>query len=141
MKVSFQTYGGEVQAVRGVNFDLYEGETLAIVGESGSGKSVTVKTLMRLLSNNALIKGGEVNFDGRNLLELPMGEVEKVRGRDIAMIFQDPMTALNPVMTIGKQIMEGIIKHQGLSKSEAKAKAIELISLVGIDQPEKRFKQ
>ncbi len=141
LKVSFQTYGGEVQAVRGVNFDLYEGETLAIVGESGSGKSVTVKTLMRLLSNNALIKGGEVNFDGRNLLELPMGEVEKVRGRDIAMIFQDPMTALNPVMTIGKQIMEGIIKHQGLSKSEAKAKAVELISLVGIDQPEKRFKQ
>lgn len=141
LKVSFQTHGGEVQAVRGVNFELYEGETLAIVGESGSGKSVTVKSLMRLLSNNGTIKDGVVEFNGTDLLGLSMREMEKVRGRDISMIFQDPMTALNPVLTIGHQIMEGIIKHQGLSKAKAREKALELITLVGIDQPEKRFKQ
>lgn len=141
LQVSFATHGGNVQAVRGVNFDLYEGETLAIVGESGSGKSVTVKTLMRLLSSNATIPGGSIKYDGRELLDISIREMEKVRGKDIAMIFQDPMTALNPVLTIGKQIMEGMIKHQGFSKTKAKEKAIELISLVGIDQPEKRFKQ
>ncbi|CEI71637.1 MULTISPECIES: ABC transporter ATP-binding protein [Romboutsia] len=139
--VSFNTYGGEVQAVRGVTFDLHKGETLAIVGESGSGKSVACKTIMRILSANGYIKDGEILFNGKDLTKLSEPEMEKLRGKDIAMIFQDPMTSLNPTMTIGKQIMEGIIKHQGLSKEEAKAKAIELIDLVGISEPEKRFKQ
>lgn len=139
--VNFKTYGGEVQAVRGVTFDLHKGETLAIVGESGSGKSVACKTIMRILSANGYIKDGEILFDGKDLTKLSESEMEKLRGKDIAMIFQDPMTSLNPTMTIGKQIMEGIVKHQGLSKEEAKAKAIELIDLVGISEPEKRFKQ
>lgn len=139
--VNFGTYGGEVQAVRGVTFDLHKGETLAIVGESGSGKSVACKTIMRILSANGFIKDGEILFENRDLTKLSEREMEKVRGKDIAMIFQDPMTSLNPTMTIGKQIMEPIIKHQGLSKEEAKLKSIELISLVGISEPEKRFKQ
>ncbi|WP_042275902.1 ABC transporter ATP-binding protein [[Clostridium] dakarense] len=139
--VNFNTYGGEVQAVRGVTFDLHKGETLAIVGESGSGKSVACKTIMRILSANGYIKDGEILFDGKDLTKLSESEMEKLRGKDIAMIFQDPMTSLNPTMTIGKQIMEGIVKHQGLGKDEAKTKAIELIDLVGISEPEKRFKQ
>lgn len=139
--VNFKTFGGEVQAVRGVTFDLYKGETLAIVGESGSGKSVACKTIMRILSSNGYIKDGEILFDNQDITKLPEKNMEKLRGKDIAMIFQDPMTSLNPVMTIGKQIMEPIIKHQGLSKEEAKKKAIELIDLVGISEPEKRFKQ
>lgn len=139
--VSFGTYGGEVQAVRGVTFDLHKGETLAIVGESGSGKSVACKTIMRIISSNGFIKNGEILFEGKDLTKISEKEMEHIRGKDIAMIFQDPMTSLNPTMTIGKQIMEGIIKHQGLSKDEAKLKAIELIDLVGISDPEKRFKQ
>lgn len=139
--VNFKTYGGEVEAVRGVTFDLYKGETLAIVGESGSGKSVASKTIMGILASNGYIKNGEIIFDGKDLTKLSEEDMQQVRGRDIAMIFQDPMTSLNPTMNIGKQIMEGIIKHQGLSKEEAKKKAIELIDLVGIPFPEKRFKQ
>ena len=139
--VNFGTYGGEVQAVRGVTFDLHKGETLAIVGESGSGKSVACKTIMRILSSNANIKSGEILFNNKDLTKLSESEMEKIRGKDIAMIFQDPMTSLNPTMTIGKQIMEGIIKHQKTSRQEAKVKAMELIDLVGISDPEKRFKQ
>lgn len=141
LKVNFHSYGGQVQAVRGVTFDLYRGETLAIVGESGSGKSVACKTIVRILSSNSEIKGGEILFEGKDLTKLPEKDMEHIRGKDIAMIFQDPMTSLNPTMTIGKQIAEGIIKHQGLSKEEAKKKAIELIDLVGITYPEKRYKQ
>jgi oligopeptide transport system ATP-binding protein len=118
LKVHFKTFGGEVQAVRGVTFDLHKGETLAIVGESGSGKSVACKTIMRIMSSNALIKDGEILFDGKDLTKLSEKEMESIRGKDIAMIFQDPMTSLNPTTTIGKQIAEGIIKHQGLSKEE-----------------------
>ena len=139
--VNFRTYGGEVNAVRGVTFDLHKGETLAIVGESGSGKSVACKTIMRILSSNGYIKDGEILFDGKDLTKVSEKEMEKVRGKDIAMIFQDPMTSLNPTMTIGKQIMEPIIKHQGFSKEDAKKRAIELIELVGISDAEKRFKQ
>ncbi|GJG92746.1 ABC transporter ATP-binding protein [Enterococcus faecium] len=141
LKVHFKTFGGEVQAVRNVTFDLHKGETLAIVGESGSGKSVACKTIMRIMSSNAIIKEGEILFNGKNLAKLPEKEMESIRGKDIAMIFQDPMTSLNPTTTIGKQIAEGIIKHQGLSKDEAMKKAIELIDLVGIPFPEKRAKQ
>ncbi len=139
--VNFRTYGGEVNAVRGVTFDLHKGETLAIVGESGSGKSVACKTIMRILSSNGYIKDGEILFAGKDLTKISEKDMEKVRGKDIAMIFQDPMTSLNPTMTIGKQIMEPIIKHQGFSKEDAKKRAIELIELVGISDAEKRFKQ
>lgn len=139
--VNFGTYGGEVKAVRGVTFDLHKGETLAIVGESGSGKSVACKTIMRILSSNGYIKDGQILFDGKDLTKIREKDMEKVRGKDIAMIFQDPMTSLNPTMTIGKQIMEPIIKHQGFSKEDARKRAIELIELVGISDAEKRFKQ
>ena len=139
--VNFGTYGGEVKAVRGVTFDLHKGETLAIVGESGSGKSVACKTIMRILSSNGHIKDGQILFDGKDLTKISEKDMEKVRGKDIAMIFQDPMTSLNPTMTIGKQIMEPIIKHQGFSKEDARKRAIELIELVGISDAEKRFKQ
>ena len=139
--VNFGTYGGEVKAVRGVTFDLHKGETLAIVGESGSGKSVACQTIMRILSSNGYIKDGQILFDGKDLTKISEKDMEKVRGKDIAMIFQDPMTSLNPTMTIGKQIMEPIIKHQGFSKEDARKRAIELIELVGISDAEKRFKQ
>ena len=139
--VNFGTYGGEVKAVRGVTFDLHKGETLAIVGESGSGKSVACKTIMRILSSNGYIKDGQILFDGKDLTKISEKDMENVRGNDIAMIFQDPMTSLNPTMTIGKQIMEPIIKHQGFSKEDARKRAIELIELVGISDAEKRFKQ
>lgn len=139
--VNFGTYGGEVKAVRGVTFDLHKGETLAIVGESGSGKSVACKTIMRILSSNGYIKDGQILFDGKDLTKISEKDMEKVRGKDIAMIFQDPMTSLNPTMTIGKQIIEPIIKHQGFSKEDARKRAIELIELVGISDAEKRFKQ
>ena len=139
--VNFGTYDGEVKAVRGVTFDLHKGETLAIVGESGSGKSVACKTIMRILSSNGYIKNGQILFDGKDLTKISEKDMEKVRGKDIAMIFQDPMTSLNPTMTIGKQIMEPIIKHQGFSKEDARKRAIELIELVGISDAEKRFKQ
>lgn len=139
--VNFGTYGGEVKAVRGVTFDLHKGEILAIVGESGSGKSVACKTIMRILSSNGYIKDGQILFDGKDLTKISEKDMEKVRGKDIAMIFQDPMTSLNPTMTIGKQIMEPIIKHQGFSKEDARKRAIELIELVGISDAEKRFKQ
>ena len=139
--VNFGTYGGEVKAVRGVTFDLHKGETLAIVGESGSGKSVACKTIMRILSSNGYIKDGQILFDGKDLTKISEKDMEKVRGKDIAMIFQDPMTSLNPTMTIGKQIMEPIIKHQGFSKEDARKRALELIDLVGISDAEKRFKQ
>ena len=139
--VNFGTYGGEVKAVRGVTFDLHKGETLAIVGESGSGKSVACKTIMRILSSNGYIKDGQILFDGKDLTKISEKDMEKVRGKDIAMIFQDPMTSLNPTMTIGKQIMEPIIKHQVFSKEDARKRAIELIELVGISDAEKRFKQ
>ncbi|MFE8700381.1 ABC transporter ATP-binding protein [Cytobacillus sp. FJAT-54145] len=142
LNISFHTFGGEVKAIRGVNFDLYKGETLAIVGESGSGKSVTTKSIMRLLpESNSEIKSGQILFDGKDLAKLTDKQMQKIRGKDISMIFQDPMTSLNPTMIVGKQIMEPIIKHQNMSKSEAKERAIELLRLVGIPKPEDRFKQ
>jgi oligopeptide transport system ATP-binding protein len=142
LHVSFDTYGGEVQAVRGVNLELKKGETLAIVGESGSGKSVTSKTIMRLLPKPAArIKSGEIWFNGKDLTKLSEKEMQKIRGSEISMIFQDPMTSLNPTMSIGKQIMEGLRKHQKLGKQEALQRAIELLDLVGIPNPEARVKQ
>lgn len=141
LQISFRTHGGEVNAVRGVTFDLFEGETLAIVGESGSGKSVATKGIMGIIASNGDYKGGSIMFEDQDITKLSEAALTEIRGDKIAMIFQDPMTSLNPVMPIGRQIMEGIVKHQGLPKAEAKEKAIELIKLVGIDQEEKRFKQ
>ena len=141
LNISFETHAGKVKAVRGVTFDLKKGETLAIVGESGSGKSVSTKALMGILSKNGRVDKGEILFKDRDLVKLSKEEMQAIRGKEIAMIFQDPMTSLNPTMTIGNQIAEGIIKHQGLGKAEAKKKAIELIDLVGISMAEKRYKQ
>ncbi|MFB6465342.1 ABC transporter ATP-binding protein [Cytobacillus sp. Hz8] len=142
LNISFHTFAGEVQAIRGATFDLYKGETLAIVGESGSGKSVTTKAIMRLLpESNSQIKSGEINFEGKDLTKLKERDMHKIRGKDISMIFQDPMTSLNPTMIVGKQIMEPIIKHQKLGRHEAKERALELLKLVGIPKAEERFKQ
>ncbi|MFJ8450798.1 ABC transporter ATP-binding protein [Aerococcus viridans] len=139
LEINFKTYSGDVQAIRKVNFDLKHGETLAIVGESGSGKSVTVRTVMRLLANNADVKGGQILFNGEDLLKKSEKEMQGIRGKDIAMIFQDPMTSLNPTMKIGKQIAEPIILHQNKSKKEAYARAEELLELVGIPKAHERI--
>ena len=141
LQITFDTYAGKVKAIRGVSFDLKPGETLAIVGESGSGKSVTSRSIMRLLANNANIEHGEILFKGEDLVHKTEKQMQKIRGSEIAMIFQDPMTSLNPTQKIGKQIAEPIIKHQNISKDEAYKKAEELLQLVGIPNPAKRMKQ
>lgn len=141
LETSFKTNVGQVQAVRGVSFHLDKGEALGIVGESGCGKSVTMMSIMRLLADNGKLTGGEIYFDGRDISNVKESVMEDIRGNDIGMIFQDPMTSLNPVYTIGDQLMEPILKHKKISKAEAKKKAIEMLSLVGIPSPEKRMKQ
>ncbi|WXR62228.1 ABC transporter ATP-binding protein [Peptostreptococcaceae bacterium AGR-M142] len=141
LRTSFFTHVGEVKAIRGVSFHLDKGETLGIVGESGSGKSVTSMSVMRLLQSPGKIVDGEIFFNGENLIKKDEKEMQKIRGNDISMIFQDPMTSLNPVYTIGNQIMEAIIKHQKLDKAKAKEKAIEMLKIVGIPSPEKRIDQ
>jgi oligopeptide transport system ATP-binding protein len=142
LKVSFKTHSGEVQAVRGVSFDLKKGETLAIVGESGSGKSVTTKALMGLLPKpHGFVKDGSILFDDKDITKLKEKNMQAIRGKEMAMIFQDPMTSLNPTMKVGTQIMEGLLKHQKLGKEEAQKKAIELMNLVQIPNPESRMKQ
>jgi oligopeptide transport system ATP-binding protein len=142
LNISFHTFSGEVKAIRGVSFDLFNGETLAIVGESGSGKSVTTKSIMRLLpEQNSEIKTGQILFEGKDITQLNDKEMQKIRGKDISMIFQDPMTSLNPTMKIGKQIMEPLIKHQNMSRHAAKERAIELLKLVGIPKAELRVDQ
>jgi oligopeptide transport system ATP-binding protein len=142
LEVSFQTYGGQVKAVRGVSFDLYKGETLAIVGESGSGKSVTSQTIMKLIPMPpGKITGGQILLEGNDIVPKTDKEMEKIRGKEISMIFQDPMTSLNPTMKIGNQIMEVLIKHQNMDSGAAKQKAIELLRLVGIPMAEKRVNQ
>ncbi|GLB58911.1 ABC transporter ATP-binding protein [Cytobacillus sp. NCCP-133] len=142
LEVSFQTYGGTVKAVRGVSFDLHKGETLAIVGESGSGKSVTSQSIMKLIPMPpGHISGGQILLNGDDIVPKTEKQMEKIRGKEISMIFQDPMTSLNPTMKIGNQITEGLIKHQNMSKQDAKNRAIELLRLVGIPMPEKRVNQ
>jgi oligopeptide transport system ATP-binding protein len=142
LNISFHTFAGEVKAIRGISFDLFKGETLAIVGESGSGKSVTTKSIMRLLpEHNSEIKSGEILYNNTDLTKLSDKQMQKIRGHDISMIFQDPMTSLNPTMKIGNQIMEPLIKHQKMSKSAAKERAVELLKLVGIPKAELRVDQ
>lgn len=139
VKTSFFTHLGEVQAVRGVSFDVTKGETVGVVGESGSGKSVTAKSIMRLIDYPGKVKEGEILFKGEDILKKSKRELTTIRGNEIAMIFQDPMTSLNPVYKIGDQIMEVIIKHRKLSKKEAEKEAIEMLRLVGIPSPEDRI--
>ncbi|AXI10614.1 ATP-binding cassette domain-containing protein [Oceanobacillus sp. 143] len=142
LHVTFSTYGGTVKAVRGVNFYLNKGETLAIVGESGCGKSVTSNAIMRLIPDPpGKISMGKINFKGKDLTKLGEKKMRSIRGVDISMIFQDPMTALNPTLTIGTQLMEGLRDHHQVSAHEAKNKAIEMMNLVGIPNPEERLKQ
>ena len=141
LRIHFETFAGEVQAIRGVNLKLQKGETLALVGESGSGKSVTAKSIMKLLSNNAVVKEGTITFKGENILEKSERDMQSIRGKKIAMIFQDPMTSLDPTMKIGKQITEVIIKHEKASKEEANKRAEELLELVGIPNAKERMKQ
>ncbi|MED3551306.1 ABC transporter ATP-binding protein [Cytobacillus praedii] len=142
LRVSFLSRDLEFEAVRGVSFEVKKGETLGIVGESGSGKSVTARSIMRLLpSPPSYLKQGEITFLGDNLAEKTEKEMEGIRGRDIGMIFQDPMTSLNPTIRIGKQIAESLIKHQKLSKKEVKKQAIDILKLVGIRNSEVRYNQ
>lgn len=141
LHTSFKTRAGEVKAVRGVSFNLEKGQALGIVGESGSGKSITMMSVMKLLAENGLIKDGEILFEGKDLAKLSDKEMEKIRGNEIGMIFQDPMTSLNPVFTIGEQLVEHVIKHKKVSKAEADKIALDMLKLVGIPSPEKRMKQ
>ncbi|HET7657526.1 MAG TPA: ATP-binding cassette domain-containing protein, partial [Bacillales bacterium] len=128
----FRTAEGSLSAVRGVSFSVKKGETLCIVGESGCGKSITALSLMRLLPENGFISQGSILFNGEDLTELSIQRIRKIRGNDISMIFQEPMTALNPVFTVGFQLREPLQVHQNLSKSEAHKKGIELLRQVGI---------
>jgi oligopeptide transport system ATP-binding protein len=143
LKTSFKVLDGIVPAVDNISFSLKRGETLGIVGESGSGKSVTALTIMRLLDiPPAFIDpSSEVWFDGREILGLPLDEVRKIRGNDMAMIFQEPLTSLNPVFTVGDQIAEQVVNHKKVSKRAAMDRAIESLQLVGIPSPERRVKQ
>lgn len=141
LNVSFNTFSGKVRAVRGVSFDLYKGETLAVVGESGSGKSVTTRSIMGILAKNARIDSGEIIYKDKDLTKFTDKDFSKIRGSEISMIFQDPMSSLDPVMKIGKQITEALTVKHAISKDEAKRKAIELMAAVGITQPEKRYNQ
>lgn len=149
LSISFNTSAGCINTIRGVDLDLYRGETIAIVGESGSGKSVTMKAVMGILSSNGIVNSGTINFSyyrdkekvDVDILKLSKKEMRKrINGKRIAMIFQDPMTSLNPTMTIGAQIMEGMIWHYKTPKQEAYKKAVELLKLVGINDAEKRMK-
>lgn len=139
LKTSFFTHVGEVKAVRGISFDVNEGEVLGIVGESGSGKSVTSISIMGLLQYPGRVVDGEILLNGEDILTYSKNQMRRVRGKEIAMIFQDPMTSLNPVYTIGNQIMEMILEHEKMTKREASARAIEMLKLVGIPAAEKRI--
>ena len=139
LSISFHTYNGEVQAVREASFDLGRGEVLAIVGESGSGKSVMMQTILQLTPCH--LKGGRILFDGEDITRYTDRQMQSIRGSQIGIIFQDPMTSLNPTMKIGRQITESLLRHQKLSRKEARDRALELLTQVGINHPEKRYHQ
>jgi oligopeptide transport system ATP-binding protein len=141
LAISFDTYAGEVKAVDRVSFQVFPGEAVGIVGESGSGKSVTAHAIMRLVSTPpGRFANGKILFEGADLLQKSEQAMEKIRGNDISMIFQDPMTSLNPVLTVGMQIAESLQLHQHMNKAEAYAQAVEMLRLVGIPSPEQRVK-
>ncbi|HWI47314.1 MAG TPA: ABC transporter ATP-binding protein [Rummeliibacillus sp.] len=137
LQTNIYTENGAVKAVNDVSFAIREGETVCIVGESGCGKSITALSLMQLIPENGKVEGGEINFDGKNLLNLNKKEIRRLRGNDIGMIFQEPMTSLNPVFTIGEQMIEPIQEHLLMSKKDAYKKAMELITMLGIPNAEK----
>jgi oligopeptide/dipeptide ABC transporter ATP-binding protein len=142
LRTTFLTSAGVVRAVDGVSWDVQEGETVALVGESGCGKSVSALSIMRLVAEPAgRIEGGEILYKGRDLLKLSEPEMQRVRGREIAMVFQEPMTSLNPVLTIGRQLTEGLEIHLGMKGARAQARAVELLGLVGIPDPARRLAQ
>jgi oligopeptide/dipeptide ABC transporter ATP-binding protein len=142
LRTQFFTAGGVVRAVDGVSWDVQEGETVALVGESGCGKTVSALSVMRLVATPAgRIVGGRILFKGRDLLELSEEEMRKTRGREIAMVFQEPMTSLNPVLTVGRQLTEPLEIHMGLAPAQARARAVELLGMVGIPDPERRLAQ
>lgn len=141
LAISFQTFSGKLQAIRGLSFNLYQGETLAIVGESGSGKTVTARSIIGLLSKNSMIESGQVIFKNNDLLKYTNKQMEAIRGNQIAMIFQDPMTALNPTLSIGRQITEVLEKKRKMSRKDAVDEAINLLDLCGLVNPKERMKQ
>lgn len=142
LSTSFKTERGWLKAIDGVSFDVYSGEMLGIVGESGCGKSVTSQSILRLYEEKNTTKySGTVSFDGKNLFDLPEKEMQKIRGQEISMVFQDALSSLNPVFTVGNQIMESLRIHQDMGKKEAKEKAIDLLDQVGIPDPQRRFYQ
>jgi oligopeptide transport system ATP-binding protein len=142
LHLSFYLQKQEVKVLRGVQFQVQPGETVALVGESGCGKSLTARSIMGILPHIPhKIKEGSIEYKGRDLLKLPIREMERVRGKEIAMIFQDPMTSLNPTMKVGWQIAEGVMKHEGMKGKQAYNRAIELLSLCGIPEPETRAGQ
>ena len=142
LSTSFKTERGWLKAIDGVSFDVYSGEMLGIVGESGCGKSVTSQSILRLYEEKNTTKySGTVSFDGKNLFDLPEKEMQKIRGQEISMVFQDALSSLNPVFTVGNQIMESLRIHQNMGKKEAKEKAIDLLDQVGIPDPQRRFYQ
>lgn len=142
LQVVFKTYGGSVQAVRGASFNLYKGETLAIVGESGCGKSVTSNAIMGLVPTPpGTVSAKNIKFKNKDLTRMSKKDYRAIQGKDISMIFQDPMTALNPTLTIGEQLTEGLKTHKKIGSAEAKKKAIEMLELVGLSNPEERLKQ
>ncbi len=137
----FKTKKGLVKAVNDVDFVVEAGKTLGVVGESGSGKSVSVMSIIRLLDGNGYIDSGSITFDGKDMINISKSEMEKIRGNDISVIFQEPMTSLNPVFTVERQISEPLMKHQGMNKHEAAKKTIEMLKQVRIPNPEKVTKQ
>ena len=141
LHTSFFTHVGEVKAVRGVSFDVNKAEAVGIVGESGCGKSVTMMSILRLLADTGKIKEGKAIFEGKDLIKMSDQEMLKIRGNEISMIFQDPMTSLNPVFNIGNQLSEPLIRHKGMTKADALKKSESLLTLVGIPQAESRLKQ
>jgi peptide/nickel transport system ATP-binding protein/oligopeptide transport system ATP-binding protein len=142
LKTYFHTEAGTAKAVDGVSFDIMPGEVVGLVGESGSGKSVTALSVLRLIPDPpGKIVDGSILFKGRDLLKLSWEEIRKVRGSEISMIFQEPMTSLNPVFTIGMQIMEAVQQHENLSKKEAFDRAVEMLKLVGIPDPASRMNE
>jgi oligopeptide/dipeptide ABC transporter ATP-binding protein len=142
LTTTFATAAGIVRAVDAVSWDIREGETVALVGESGCGKSVSALSIMRLVAEPAgRIESGEILYKGRDLLKLTEPEMRRVRGREIAMVFQEPMTSLNPVLTIGRQLTEGLEIHMNMTPEQARARAVELLGMVGIPDPERRLAQ
>jgi oligopeptide transport system ATP-binding protein len=141
LRISFRAYGGLVKAVRGVSFDLKRGETVAVVGESGSGKSVSIKAIMGILPQNAIIEEGEILYDGKDLIKVSEEDFHKIRGKRIGLIFQDPLSALNPIMKVGNQITETLRLSKKMTKKEAKDVALDLMNAVGIPEAKLRFNQ